>query len=259
MQVSSEPPPGIEESEVRYVGGVPSDYVAKRKRASTFHYDPSTMGEDAAPIPYQPLTEEEVVPKYRVGEEGRPAAWGSERIVDLQAQMVDAGVLKPNAYQRGVWDQASETAYTKLLTTANQSGLDVDQVLSNYRQVIAKYGRPEDQDGAKKQPFVIQRRDPEALKALLGAVSGRIMGGALSPEEMDRFVTTYNGLSDEAQRAAYVASGSGLPGGPGGIDQEIDPEAQAAKFLRESRPEDIVRHDVIERFDQFQSLLNKYQ
>ncbi len=259
MAVDENPPGGSEEDQVSYLG-VPSDYKAKIPAKSTFYYDPQSMGEDSAPAPYTPLSgATEVAPKYRAGEEGRPASWGDERIVDLQSQMVDAGVLKANSYQRGVWDAASENAYAKLLVTANQSGLDVDQVLTNYRQVIAKYGRPEGADGAQRQPFVIQRRDPESLKSLLGAVSGRIMGGALSPEEMDRFVTTFNGMSEEAQRAEYVATGSGLPGGPGGIVTDVDPEAQAAKFLRESRPEDVVRHDVIERFDQFQSLLNKFQ
>ncbi len=251
------PPPGEEEDEVSYLG-VPSDYKAKVKPQSTFFYDPQTMGEDSAPTPYQPISETLVTPKYRAGEEGRPASWGSERIVELQAQMVDAGVLKPNSYQRGIWDTASENAYTKLLITSNQAGLDVDQTLSNYRQVIAKYGKPEGTDAAR-QPFIIQRRDPEALRALLGNVAGKIMGGPLSPEEEDRFITTFNKLSEDAQRAAYVAAGSGGQGGPGGIDQEIDPQAQASKFLRESRPEDIVRHDVIERFDQFQSLLSKFQ
>lgn len=259
MQVSSEPPQGFEEDQVSYLG-VPSDYKAKIPAKSTFYYDPQTMGEDAAPVTYSPLSGgTEVTPKYRAGEEGRPASWGEERIVELQAQMVDAGVLKSNSYQRGVWDAASENAYAKLLITSNQAGLDVDQTLSNYRQVIAKYGRPEGADGAQKQPFVVNRRDPESLKALLGAVSGRIMGGALSPEEMDRFVTSFNQMSEEAQRAEYVATGSGLPGGPGGTVTDVDPEAQAAKFLRENRPEDVVRHDVIERFDQFQSLLNKFQ
>lgn len=257
--MSDTPPGGFLETGPDYIG-VPSDYKAKVKPKSTYFYDPSSMGEDAAPIPYTPLTGTvEVAPRYKAGAEGEPASWPDERIVELQAQMVDAGLLKANSYQRGVWDQASERAYERLLTTANQAGLDKDQALSNYRQVVAKYGRPEDADGPKKQPFVIQRRDPESLKALLGAVSGRIMGAALSDAEMDTFISTYNSLSDEAQRANYIAEGSGLPGGPGGINQEIDPEAQAAKFLRESRPEDVVRHDVIERFDQFQSLLNKFQ
>lgn len=253
------PPAGEEGDEENYLG-VPSTYKAKRKAPTYHHYDPTTMGEDAAPVPYEPLTEQEVSPRYKIGDEGRPASWSSERIVELQSQMVDAGVLKPNSYQRGVWDQASENAYTKLLITSNQAGLDVDQTLSNYRQVIAKYGRPEGKDGAGpvKQPLVIGRRDPEYLRTILRGVSSRIMGASLSPEEEEHFISTFNNMSDAAQRAEYEASGSGLPGGPGGTVTEVDPQAQASKFLREHRPQDVVRHDVIERFDQFQSLLNKY-
>lgn len=198
-------------------------------------------------------------PRYAVGDQWKPMteSWAPERVADLQSQLVDAGLLDKTKYQRGYWDSSSANAYEKLLGYSNASGLDDSTTLRNIQQIKSKYGST-DESGPTRQPFISQRRDPEALKSLLGAVSTRIMGAPLSPEEEDRFVTTFNDMSDTAQRAAYTASGSGLPGGPGGIDQEIDPEAQAQKYLRETHPKDIVRHDVVDRFNQFQSLLSKY-
>lgn len=252
---SSEPPPGQEEDEEAFIG-VPSGFKAERSGQKAYHYDPSSMGEDAAPVEYTRPTEL-VDPKYKVGSENIPGGWGVERIVELQAQMVAAGVLKASAYQRGVWDYASMAAYERLLATANASGLDADQVLSNYRQVIAKYGRPEDQE-SPRQPLILQRRDPESLRALLGTVAGRILGGPLSKEEEDQFILSFNSMSDAAQTASYAASGSGKPGGPGGIDQDIDPQAQASKFLRATRPQDVQSRDVMDRFNDFNQLLSKY-
>ncbi len=254
MQVSKNPPPGSADDE----GGTPS-YIGVPS-----NYRPNRSPLEFFTNPFKPPSKDEVdaylaPPKYFTGDESRPAAWGEERVVDLQSQMVDAGILKSTAYQRGVWDIATANAYEKLLATSNAAGLDYTQTLSNYRAVISKYGRPGDQEkSAERQPFISQRRDPEALRALLGNVAGKIMGGPLSKEEEDNFISTFNSMSESAQRAAYVASGSGGPGGPGGVDQEIDPEAQASKFLRETRPQDVVQHDVINRFNQFQDLLSKY-
>lgn len=253
---SSEPPPGQEEDEEAFIG-VPSGFKAERKGQQAYFYDPSTMGEDADPVPYT-RSPELIPPRYRVGDENRPGGWGDQLIVELQAKMVAAGILKANAYQRGVWDLASQAAYQKLLATANASGLDADQTLANYQQVIAKYGKPEDQE-SPRQPLILQRRDPESLRALLGTVAGRIMGGPLSREEEDKFILSFNSMSDTAQKARYEADGSGGPGGPGGIDQDIDPQAQASKFLRETRPQDVQSRDVMDRFNDFNQLLSKYQ
>lgn len=252
-QVSADPPQGSTDNEDVYIPpslGVPGNYSPK---PLDFLFNP-----------FKPPTQEQlqqyIAPTlYRQGDESRPASWGEERIIDLQGQMVDAGILKPSKYQRGVWDSASREAYQELLALANGAGVDVNTALSNYRQMAAKYGKPTESE-RPNQPFLDRRRDPESLRALLGAVSGRIMGGALSREEEDQFISTFNSMSEAAQRAEYVATGSGsaTDPGPGGVITDVDPEAQASKFLRETRPQDVVRHDVVERFNEFQSLLSKY-
>lgn len=252
------PPTGStddEEAGPQYIG-VPTGYKAQVPGASKYFFDPATMGEDAAPVKYTSAPTL-VDPIYKIGSENIPGGWGEERIVELQSQLVDAGILKRNAYQRGVWDPASAAAYERLLGTANSAGLNADQVLSNYRQVIAKYGRPEDQE-SPRQPLITQRHDPEALRQLLGQVATRTAFGPITREQEDQFIAAFNGLSDEAQKAKYVAEGSGAPGGPGGIDQSIDPQAQASKFVREQNPQGVREADVAERFDQFQQLLGKY-
>ena len=250
-QLSDEPPIGSTDDEITGPPtlGVPGSYRPKPLDFFTNPFKPPT----------QEQVQQYVQPSlYVLGDESRPASWGEERIIDLQAQMVDAGVLKANKYQRGVWDPASREAYQKLLEMANAAGTSVDTALANYRQMAAKYGRPEDAE-SPRQPLVIRRQDPESLRALLGSVATKTMAGALTKEEEDRFIATFNQMSEDAQRAEYIASGSGGPGGPGGTITDVDPQAQASKFIRENRPQDVVKNDVFQRFDAFQNLLSKYQ
>jgi hypothetical protein len=70
-------------------------------------------------------------PQYFEGDELGPAALGPAGVGELQGFMSAAGLLDPDDFRFGVWDEASRSAYKSLLGEANASGLSVDMALTN--------------------------------------------------------------------------------------------------------------------------------
>lgn len=254
------PPPSAEEDDEKFIGPGSSQlgggYRANVQRSTTHWFDPTTMGESGDPAPYARTYTEPIPPRYHVGDEWLPQtnSWSSEKIADLQSQLVDAGLLDKRAYQRGFWDDTSAAAYRKLLGYSNVSGLDDQSTLSRFREVQAKYGATETA-GATRQPFLARKTDPEYLQNLLDDVSVRTIGRRISPEEKARFATAFNESQVAVQRQEYDMTGSGLPGGEGGTVTDVEPGAQAEKFVRENNPGEVKEYDAIQRYKQFQALL----
>lgn len=244
--------------------GVPKGFTAK----STTTYQPGRGGHDPEddnnygfyPVGPPATLETSIPPRYLEGMEWDPGAWSSEKIADLQSQMVDAGVLDRNSYQRGFWDATSASAYKKLLAYSNAAGLDYNSTLSRYKEVIAKYGRPEDKSAATRQPFIGQQIDPERLNSLLDDVSVRAMGRKITPTEKAAFSSAFNQSYVTNQRSEYDMQNNyddaGNPvKGSGGVVTSLDPTAQAEKYLRETHPQEIKEYDYLSRFNQFQQLI----
>lgn len=80
-------------------------------------------------------------PRYFEGDESKPAIGPPEEIARLQKRMVSAGVLQ-SEFHLGVWDQTSQSAYTRLLAHANARGQDVEQSIVEYQNANI---RPEEQ------------------------------------------------------------------------------------------------------------------
>lgn len=241
--------------------GVPPGYIARVGGGEARRAPARSLGEFRRGNVTLPR---DVPPRYNEGQEWEPGGWPPARIADLQGQMVDAGVLKKASYQRGVWDQASMTAYKKLLAYSNAAGLDYQGTLQRYKEVVSKYGRPEDEDedgsgreGPVRQPFIGSRIDPARLGQLIDDVSVRAIGRVITPEEKDRFAATFNETYLASQRQEYEASGSGLPGGPGGVITQPDPEAAAQQFIEKSKPDEVREYDALQRFKQFEQLLGR--
>lgn len=253
------PPGGDIEDETEYIGPgsskLGSGYRAKPVIKDTF-FDPSIMGESGTPQPYTRTAE--VAPRYAIGDEWSPQtqSWSPERIADIQAQLVDAGLLDPDDYQRGFWDQESATAYRQLLGYSNVSGLDSHQTLQRIGEVKAKFGSTADK-GAKRQPFISELADPTELNDLLDDVAVRRMGRGLTPEEKARFSDSFRGVQESEQRKYYEASGSGLPGGPGGSVTMPDARSRANEFVTSTRPDDVAAYQYLQAFKSFENLLSR--
>jgi hypothetical protein len=261
-QYGGGPPPIAEEEEAEFLGPGTSrlggGYRAQVPSTRTGHFDPTTMGESGDVAPYSRTITNEVAPRYKLGDEWSPQtqSWPTERIVDLQAQLVDAGLLDPDDYQRGFWDQESATAYRQLLGYSNVSGLDSHSTLQRIGEVKAKYGSTADK-GAKRQPFISELADPVELSSLLDDVAVRRMGRGLTPEEKARFSDSFRGLQETEQRKYYEASGSGLPGGPGGSVTMPDASSRAEQFVTETRPDDVSSYQYLQAFKSFENLLSR--
>ena len=245
------PPPGGDDDEIDYIGPGTSR-LSGDFRAS----GPSTSG---IYEPYRgPATREQVPPRYALGDEWAPQtqSWSPERIADIQAQLVDAGLLDPDDYQRGFWDQESAQAYRQLLGYSNVSGLDSHQTLQRIGEVKSKFGSTGDK-AKVRQPFISELTDPVALSDLLDEVAVRRMGRGLSPEEKARFSDSFRGLQESSQRQAYEMSGSGLPGGPGGSVTQPNAQARAEEFVTSSRPDDVAAYQYLQAFKSFENLLSR--
>ena len=249
------PPPVSDEDEIEYIGpgsarlsGGYRANVPDAKTSGTFepYRGPATRG---------PM---EVAPRYKLGDEWEPQtkSWSPERVADIQAQLVDAGLLDPDDYQRGFWDEESAQAYRQLLGYSNVSGLDSHQTLQRIGEVKAKYGTTGEK--AKiRQPFISELADPVELSDLLDDVAVRRMGRGLTPEEKERFSTSFRGLQESEQRKYYEASGSGLPGGPGGSVTMPDAGSRAEQFVVENRPDDVAAYQYLQAFKSFENLLSR--
>lgn len=261
-QFAGAPPPITEEDETEYIGPGTSrlsgGYRAQTKDTRTHHFDPTTMGEGGEPVPYRSTITSEVGPRYKLGDEWSPQtqSWDPVRVADMQAQLVDAGLLDPDKYERGWWDEESARAYRQLLGYANVSGLDSHQTLQRIGEVKSRFGTTGDK-AKVRQPFISELTDPVALSDLLDEVSVRRMGRGLSLEEKERFSTSFRGLQESSQRQAYEASGSGLPGGPGGSVTAPNPQARAEAFVTETRPDDVAAYQYLQAFKSFENLLSR--
>lgn len=88
------------------------------------------MGPDGAPVPF---AADGVEPRFFDGDEWGPAAMTREDRARLQRLMVGAGIIPRGAeYRLGVWDDISRQAYKSVLASANASGMNPQQVISEW-------------------------------------------------------------------------------------------------------------------------------
>lgn len=242
------PPPITEADETRYIapgggtitGGIEREVITSGTREP--FRGPATR-----------ITEV-VTPRYASGDEWVPQieSWPPERVADLQAQLVDAGLLDPDSYQRGYWDDESATAYRQLLGYSNVAGIDSHQTLQRIGEVKSKYGTTADK-ARVRQPFIAELADPAALNDLLDNVSVRLLGRALSPTEKGTFAESFRTTQESEQRRAYDMAG--VENGPGGTVTMPDAESRATEFVRSNQPQEVAEYDAINRWRQFQALL----
>lgn len=159
-------------------------------------------------------------PRYYTGYVYMPQAmnWGPVEKRRLQNQLVNAGILQKD-YRSGVWDEATQEAFGSLLALANQSGNDWETELVNYAKSQpmewdAKTGTmkrkaPGGGTLAQRQKLVINHTNPNDLSLLANETAQKRLGRKLSQDELQKFVTSYQSMEGEYQRAADAASEAG--------------------------------------------------
>lgn len=197
-------------------------------------------------------------PEYLAGDEDVPGTWGGEAIAELQLAMEAAGLLdKP--YQKGYWDAKSRQAYEQVLRHANLTGQDATAALYDIQQRVTQFGKTGNEQ--TRDPLFITITNPDQVAELASQIAVRTIGRRLSPDEASRYAQTYNDMERQFQRQRYEATGSGLPGGPGGEAANPSAAGGASIFaetqIRKDMPEEVTDQNYRNNFNSFLSLLNK--
>ncbi len=124
-------------------------------------------------------------PKYMAKDEWGPASH-PEQIPTLQAQLVEAGLLKASDVRPGVWDAASANAYKSALALANAMGgndTDAIQYLIDNQKLGSRKGGAGVQGGT-----AVQLTDPRQMRSDYQSAAETLTGGDLPSSEADAFI-----------------------------------------------------------------------
>jgi hypothetical protein len=196
------PPPAVTPTQTQSNIGVPNDYVAPPD------YLPRQVG--SAGVRGRGASSESAPGqvRYKTGSELRPIQT-PELIPQLQAQLVQAGLLDVKGVRPGVWDYKSQAAYRKVLEAANQMGLTAQEALA----MFAANPSIGDQQGSSRAPNIIQETNPLDIAATAQEVAQKRLGRYLSEDDLKPFIAQFQSLERSAQEKAYTLGGEKGKGG----------------------------------------------
>lgn len=163
----------------------------------------------------------------------------------IQEELWNAGLYDKKAqWASGLADEESISAYQKALLRAARENKTVSEVIEEAKQAVQASGGLEKlgyqksgTTGPTQDPLTIRLTHPDDIRATAMQTSAKVLGRGFSAQELDRFVHTYQSMESSAQQAAYSATGSGLPGGPGGtVTAPASVENAATRAAREANP-----------------------
>jgi hypothetical protein len=145
--------------------------------------------------PMQELRGEIRTPIYFEGDQDKIALFGKEEIASIQSQMKKAGVLG-STYRIGVADEATITAFTKVLGQANRNLSSWQTALGNLQ------ANPPPSKGLQYRVS-----NPDDINKIIEQTSQRVLGRAVDDATRQRLIKTYQQLQiDEQRQAAGGAS-----------------------------------------------------
>jgi len=172
---------------------------------------------------------------YVDGDQWQPGKLHSDQIMALQDKLIQAGVLDPHNYSRGVWDKASADAYGLVMGIANGGGHFVlDTLAALDKSPIGGKGG-----------VAAQQRAPSALtpiadyEAAAASASQDLMGGGLSTAEAQQIGQYGQGLERQALAAEAAATPGSTVGHPGTFEQAPAPGTAAREYLLAHNQADI--------------------
>lgn len=200
-----------------------------------------TLSPVGVPSGYQ--TEEGKVPQYFDGDQFEPAGWPTERLIQLQLLLDEAGLYsKTGGYNRGRWDDLSIAAYTDLLAQANASGRTTEEHINHLRATPLAAAADRE-----RQPLVTRITNPRDLEEIFEEASLRTIGRRPRKDEVARLVSSYQSLERNYQSALYQ-----LQDEQGGeVVEPPSPEALAEQELEAANPIEAAGVDFRSVFDNF--------
>lgn len=199
--------------------GSPADFRVREQLA--------TRGQDFA-------DERSRLPKYVEGAELLPAtAYSAETRARIQNAMAAAGLIgKTETYRLGIWDEVTRRAYKDVLAYANQTGADWQSALNELVASPRYRGDGQPAGGAANQGRVQTVSAPVSLEEQVQQSARQRLGRKLRKQEVDRFVSIYQGIErgqNSAEKAALEQASVGvdtamtqIPGADAAADQYLD-------------------------------------
>lgn len=183
----------------------------------------------------------------------------SKEVQELQNRLWAGGFYPPGAKREnltpGLPDPYTEKAWENLIDRAAKykaAGKDMTiwEVLEEGEGIMGPGGA--DRAGADgRQPHVTELTNPEDLKYYAQKVAVSTLGRALKPDEVSRFVSSFQGAQATAQTQAY-----NLAGASGGtVVSPASPAAAAEAFARQAAPVEASAHDQVKVFDVVSKML----
>lgn len=188
--LGSGPPPAASSSKKTPIG-VPKGYTTLGARPMPF----------GAHIPFASDTYNvQVSPLYFKGDEWKLAPTNLQDVLALQQNLVDVGLLDSKSFTPGVWDTRSASAFTKLLAQANGAGASWQDSLASSMASAEQAGPAA---GQALPPLTVKLTSPDDLKSVAQKTAQTLLGGNLSDDDLNRFVTSYNQMETQYQTDAY--------------------------------------------------------
>lgn len=118
------------------------------------------------------------------------------------------------------------------------------QPIGQYLSQSADQGDNAGVNLTKHAPLVIKLTNPDTLRATIQNVADQLYGGHLPDDEVQKMITTYQGMESSSQTAQYNAGDPNLTGvvtgGLGGtITQAPSPSAYAQSQIEQNHPDQV--------------------
>lgn len=156
-------------------------------------------------------------PRYWDGDEMRPASLDPASIVELQRNLMLAGLLTD--FRWGIWDDKTRSAYKSLLEESNMSGLTWEQQLARRQQSVdigsgggeggsggfsidPETGMPV-QPTFTPPPLQVRTTNPDDLKRVFRTAVIDKLGVGWNQAKIDELVNAYNWKEIQVQKDAY--------------------------------------------------------
>ncbi len=194
-----------------------------------------TMGRYKTPFGSAPIQKS----GYKKGDQVRLLPKPGKDLETLQYSLIQAGYITQAQADRMVFgspDEVTTLAFSKLLATSNMSGVSWKDTLAQ-RLAAAAAQAPAAEDEVKTPPLTIELDDPVAIKQTVNETARKLLGGYMSDEQADAFVSQFQASQTAQQTAAYYQQyDPGVGYGPGGTTTKPDMEAQAVEYAKTSDP-----------------------
>lgn len=228
--IAAGPGGGEEEEEPSKFLGVPEGYVSEQMRG---------IPEGGAPTL--------VAPRYTEADLYAPGGGDPVEQARLQQMLDNAGLFKKGEkYVLGRWDDATISAYGRLLKFANRQGYDAPTALKamgtlspeEYAETYGEEGGPRSGSTPKtpKPGAITQGNSIEDLRYLADRTARKSLGRKLAPDELERFTGAYQSMLAEANARQAGAQAQAAAGANVTYAGPTDPEAFATAELERLDP-----------------------